>query len=491
MNIHPPSNPCHQDSQLKGSQISIRKIYASVKRKQKIFANEKMSITTRKKPHCSFCKNHGLMSSTKQHHCKYKLRCKCILCELTKKAQVIMCHQQRVWRHNNQKHLNETPIKGQKCDNCRNHLKFVKKSNHVDCEYKDCECNYCKLTHKRREIMKHIQRARRLNVTVDENIQEGDDVDVDSKEKASLNQLKSLYNDKEVDILMEATLSKEMESLTPPSSVSPIKTDTTMDPKATSSSFSPTSHSVYRGNEYQNIFGKGSKESCNLSLSSPDSTSSLGRTRERRYSDPYQSRSKIRGYDENPMSRRFHISPISFQDQQSKSHDDDVKPILFDTPARNPLDLSTDARNFVGGTDSRSSLNSHCPRIPNTLQSSLALNQFIPYPSPLDLRNYTTPHNPFLYPPYLEQNSNRVAGRQPIVRPEPINPSRSNRSTLPLSPFFLRPPSDTVQGALSSQFWDNAYLPAPYPPNFLSIELYKAMQFRNPVIPYHVKVPSE
>ncbi|KAL7634184.1 UNVERIFIED_CONTAM: hypothetical protein RMT77_015513 [Armadillidium vulgare] len=601
-----------------------------------------MRIKTRKKPHCSFCKNHGFMEPTKQHQCKYKQRCTCILCQLTKKAQVIMCHQQRVWRHNNQKHLYKTSIKGQKCDNCRNHLIFVKKSNH-DCKYKNCECNYCKLTQKRREIMKHIQRARRLGIVVDSNIQEQEDVDEDSKEKVSLDQLKSLCNDKEVDRLMEATLSKEMESLTPPSLASPTQTEV-LDTNASSSSFSPTSQSVYRMNEYQTIVGKDSKESCNLSPDStsslgrtrerrysdpnqsrnktrgfdenpmsrrfhisqftlqdqqskhhdddfkpilldtpernpldlstdarnfqggndcqsvlhshcpripnnlqsslaqfipypspldlrnyttphnpflypffsstsqsiyreneyqtivgkgskescnlsPDSTSSLGRTRERRYSDSYQSRNKIRGYDENPMNRKFPISPFSFQDQQSKPHDNEIKPVLFDTPERNPLDLSTDARNFVGNNDCQSPLNSHCPRIPNNLQSSLA--QMIPYPSPLDLRNYTTPQNPFLYPHYLEQNSNRVAGRQPIVRPEPINPSKNNRSTLPLSPFFMRPPSETVQGTLSGQFWDSAYLPAPYPPNFLPIELYKAMRFRNPVIPNHVKVPSE
>ncbi|KAL7634183.1 UNVERIFIED_CONTAM: hypothetical protein RMT77_015512 [Armadillidium vulgare] len=445
-----------------------------------------MEITEKEKPCCSFCTNHGV-KSPRQHQCQYKLRCICILCELTKKAQVIMCHQQRVWRHANQKLLNETPktaIKGQKCDKCRNHLKLTPKSNHVNCPYKNCECNYCKLTIKRRTIMTYLQRVRRQRKTSGKSIQERDDVDGDNKDKVSLNQLQSLCNDEEVDMLIETTLPKEMESLTLPRSASPMQAESILDSKETSSSCSPTSHSVYRGNEYTTVAGKDSNESCNQS---PDSASSLVKTSERRYSNPYQSRSKNGEYGENQLSKKFHISPFSFPNQQSKPHDDDdVSPVLFDSPGRNPFNLSTCTRNIVGGIDSRSTLNSYYPGIPINLQSSEA--QIIPSLSPLGLYNYPTPHNLFLYNPYLEQNTNRVAGRQPIVRPEPINPSRSNWSTLPLSPFFMRTPSDTVQGTLSGQFWGSAHLRAPYPPNLLSIELYKAMQYRTL---YQVKVPSD
>ena len=79
---------------------------------------------TRKKPHCGYCKNHGKHSTMRQHTCLYKDHCKCVLCILTGKlahynrsswslndfnagkAQLIMRHQQRVWRFQNQKNEN-------------------------------------------------------------------------------------------------------------------------------------------------------------------------------------------------------------------------------------------------------------------------------------------------------------------------------------------------------------------------------------------------
>lgn len=53
----------------------------------------------------------------------------------------------------------ETPKKNRRkpcCGFCRNHLKEVPVINH-QCHYANCDCVFCKLTRKRRTIMKHQQ----------------------------------------------------------------------------------------------------------------------------------------------------------------------------------------------------------------------------------------------------------------------------------------------------------------------------------------------
>ncbi|KAL7630984.1 UNVERIFIED_CONTAM: hypothetical protein RMT77_018729 [Armadillidium vulgare] len=128
--------------------------------------------TAKRTQHCTFCKNHGLSELKKGHQCPYA-NCPCLLCKLTKKAQVAMRHQQRVWRHQKQKlkiQGNDTDTstgeklgKGQACDKCRNHNSIEPKRSH-ECPYQDCSCQYCSLTFKRREIMKHQQRVRRSKI---------------------------------------------------------------------------------------------------------------------------------------------------------------------------------------------------------------------------------------------------------------------------------------------------------------------------------------
>ncbi|XP_076045762.1 uncharacterized protein LOC143028005 [Oratosquilla oratoria] len=55
----------------------------------------------KRQQHCTFCKNHELRVPTKGHgkQCAFRLSCDCDLCELTRKSQMCMKHQQRVWRH--------------------------------------------------------------------------------------------------------------------------------------------------------------------------------------------------------------------------------------------------------------------------------------------------------------------------------------------------------------------------------------------------------
>ena len=60
--------------------------------------NEAQPEGGKRKQHCTFCKNHGFETPKNGHRCKYK-DCTCILCELTRRAQKTMRHQQRVWRY--------------------------------------------------------------------------------------------------------------------------------------------------------------------------------------------------------------------------------------------------------------------------------------------------------------------------------------------------------------------------------------------------------
>lgn len=129
--------------------------------------------------HCSSCKNHGIKSPKRGHRCRYGT-CDCILCKLLKLAQMAMRHQQRVWRHQKMKLKCENgeledltnlldsngETKSQVCDKCRNHNLLIRKRNH-QCKFSSCNCDYCTLTFKRREIMKHLQRVRRSGVVSD------------------------------------------------------------------------------------------------------------------------------------------------------------------------------------------------------------------------------------------------------------------------------------------------------------------------------------
>ena len=53
---------------------------------------------TKRRQHCTFCKNHNLRTPKNGHRCKYR-DCTCPYCLLTRKAQKAMRHQQRLWRH--------------------------------------------------------------------------------------------------------------------------------------------------------------------------------------------------------------------------------------------------------------------------------------------------------------------------------------------------------------------------------------------------------
>ena len=57
-----------------------------------------MQETGKRKQHCTFCKNHGELVPKNGHKCEYKNH-DCILCDLTRRAQKVMCYQQRLWRH--------------------------------------------------------------------------------------------------------------------------------------------------------------------------------------------------------------------------------------------------------------------------------------------------------------------------------------------------------------------------------------------------------
>ncbi|XP_068244156.1 PAX-interacting protein 1-like isoform X2 [Palaemon carinicauda] len=47
--------------------------------------------------YCTICKNHNQQVLKKRHKCPYS-DCQCPLCQLSRRVQCIMCHQQRLWR---------------------------------------------------------------------------------------------------------------------------------------------------------------------------------------------------------------------------------------------------------------------------------------------------------------------------------------------------------------------------------------------------------
>lgn len=174
--------------------------------------------------YCTICKNHNQQVLKKRHKCPYR-ECKCPLCQLSRRVQCIMCHQQRLWRFRKSMEKNgsssssssqgtkepstsspsssspssssssppssvtegdsrlqelvaddpltvadglkaEGPSKQQVCDKCRNHDVWVLKRGHKgQCHYENCTCQYCSFTIKRRDLMKHQQRVRRAQVT--------------------------------------------------------------------------------------------------------------------------------------------------------------------------------------------------------------------------------------------------------------------------------------------------------------------------------------
>ncbi|KAF2363357.1 DM DNA-binding domain [Trinorchestia longiramus] len=137
----------------------------------------------KRRQHCTFCKNHGIIKRKNGHVCDHK-DCDCLLCQLTTQAQVAMRYQQALWRHQGRemaKNKNFTMLgvsSRQLCDKCRNHNKFFKKRGHKsECEFENCKCPLCQLTDKRRLVMKHQQRVRRANVT--SRVISSDEEDVD------------------------------------------------------------------------------------------------------------------------------------------------------------------------------------------------------------------------------------------------------------------------------------------------------------------------
>lgn len=186
------------------------------------------ATTKSKRPqYCTICKNHNQQVLKKRHKCPYS-DCQCPLCQLSRRVQCIMCHQQRLWRFrksmekNGSSHggseVSTTPnsssasptspnssssstfaserdcqlqesalddplggselsngkerLKGERsgkqqvCDKCRNHDVWVLKRGHKGkCPYENCTCQYCSFTIKRRDLMKHQQRVRRAQVT--------------------------------------------------------------------------------------------------------------------------------------------------------------------------------------------------------------------------------------------------------------------------------------------------------------------------------------
>ncbi|XP_018026467.1 doublesex- and mab-3-related transcription factor A2 isoform X3 [Hyalella azteca] len=147
----------------------------------------------KRKQHCTFCKNHGIISRKNGHVCKHK-DCECLLCQLTTKAQVAMRHQQALWRHQGREMAKNKnfPQHGltnrQLCDKCRNHGEFFKKRGHKsDCKFEKCDCPLCQLTDKRRLVMKHQQRVRRANVTAKVISSDDEDSNSESHEGAQQN----------------------------------------------------------------------------------------------------------------------------------------------------------------------------------------------------------------------------------------------------------------------------------------------------------------
>nr|ARK36620.1 iDmrt1 [Sagmariasus verreauxi] len=145
---------------------------------------------SKRRQHCTYCKNHGQHSRKTNHKCQYE-SCSCLLCQLTRLSRLIMRHQQRLWRHLKDARRRDdaaaapggdllasggaSPAPGQslassskqqKCDMCRNHGFMKEKRAHKNaCPYQDCSCALCGLTRKRRDIMRHQQRVRRSQVT--------------------------------------------------------------------------------------------------------------------------------------------------------------------------------------------------------------------------------------------------------------------------------------------------------------------------------------
>ncbi|KAK7075808.1 hypothetical protein SK128_007100, partial [Halocaridina rubra] len=181
--------------------------------------NRKSGSKAKRAQYCTICKNHNQRVLKKRHKCPHS-DCQCPLCQLSRRVQCIMCHQQRLWRFrksmekngispNNKEvsiptvsspssstsSLTESDIrlqeslvddpssmpdsvksilslkperngKQQVCDKCRNHDKWVLKRGHKGkCPYENCTCQYCSFTIKRRNLMKHQQRVRRAQVT--------------------------------------------------------------------------------------------------------------------------------------------------------------------------------------------------------------------------------------------------------------------------------------------------------------------------------------
>ncbi|XP_047494754.1 leucine-rich repeat extensin-like protein 5 isoform X2 [Penaeus chinensis] len=162
----------------------------------------------KRRQHCTICKNHNKVSPKNRHKCPFT-NCECTLCQLTRKSQRVMCHQQRLWRFQKmvkksdgsegavpeggncggpapgsrapgtpKGHLTEEIppssdsgntdglSKRQVCDKCRNHDIWVRKRGHKgNCPYEKCSCPYCSFTATRQKLMKHQQRVRRAQVT--------------------------------------------------------------------------------------------------------------------------------------------------------------------------------------------------------------------------------------------------------------------------------------------------------------------------------------
>ena len=68
---------------------------------------------SRREHHCGFCLNHDIKKKKNNHRdCEYS-NCPCILCQLTRTAQLVMKYQQAVWRHLNQGKEMKKQFKGQ------------------------------------------------------------------------------------------------------------------------------------------------------------------------------------------------------------------------------------------------------------------------------------------------------------------------------------------------------------------------------------------
>ncbi|GMR55839.1 hypothetical protein PMAYCL1PPCAC_26034, partial [Pristionchus mayeri] len=151
------------------------------------FFNYSKQIPKGVKRHCGLCRQHGVMTETRNHACPFK-QCECAKCHLVSHRRAIMSTQIMLRREQDKKFV-RTAEPGQAevvpptatanaryfCQKCKNHgVLSWKKDHKKKCDFAECNCHQCVLIDSRRALDLQFKNSRKRSHVDEESVMEAE-----------------------------------------------------------------------------------------------------------------------------------------------------------------------------------------------------------------------------------------------------------------------------------------------------------------------------